>query len=284
MTYVPCTFIVHSGAHRTHLTRPTQHMRKTSTQSHTYTGANTRHKCTHNGKTTIITNRSIQHKLAAVANPAISTNRISVHDITRLPGNVLFTPSQAVINRNSKYQTTHPILGTAPRNGTHEAYTWTNRNMKHSYSARTKPYQNQQTKSVSTKTKNTTTVTIVAPRTPKIHARRQLSPHISQIYNPAANTKRFHTQGPQETRYLYLQLNHATAGNFCQMSKSRSIPTMSRHLAEDSKTIIWSACPVAQKRRAPHRKTTYDYKPGQYLSPDTCGPIFAHPQAAALRT
>ena len=78
----PCTFILDSCAHPTHLTSPTRHMRKTTTQKHTHTATNTRPKCTHNGKKTIITNRNVPVQLPAVANQAITTNLISVHDIT----------------------------------------------------------------------------------------------------------------------------------------------------------------------------------------------------------
>ena len=141
----PCTFILDSGAHPTHLTRPTRHMRKTLHAAHTATATTTRSKCTHHGKTTIRTNKNIRLQVPAVANPAITTNLISVQDLARLNGNVLFTRNKAIY-KNTAQRNKPIIVGTAPWNTKHQAYAWTNKNLNNAYSARTKTYTRTQTK------------------------------------------------------------------------------------------------------------------------------------------
>ena len=268
-----CTFILDSGAHPTHLTRPTKHMRKTRQAIHTSTATNTKSKCTHHGKTTIRTNKNIRLQVPAVANPAITTNLISVHDLARLHGNVLFTRKKAIVYKNTAERNKPVIVGTAPWNKKHQAFAWTNKNPNNAYSARSKPYTRTQTKPSQKGKPKTTTVQHIGPRTPQMQEHRRQNRHIADTHNPVTEHQPQPTPQEQVAHEWHLKLNHATARNLRQMAKDGNIPTMPKSLAYETTTITCSACTTAKQRPEPHRKTTHNYDPDQYLSSDTCGPI-----------
>ena len=122
-TYNPCTYILISGAHPSHLQHPTGQMTKTRTNLHTQTAINTLSTYAQNGQRTILTNRNGPLQIPALANPNIRSNLISMHDIVRLYGNIVFRATQRIIYCNQQGQNT--ILGTVSWKEGHQAYTWT---------------------------------------------------------------------------------------------------------------------------------------------------------------
>ena len=104
--------VLNSGAHRTHLRKPSPQMRELTQTLTTNTVTSSTSMLTHAGITQVITGKGITMRLPVVANPQLRSNLVSVQFIARQWGLVVFSSDKAYII-NTKQPSVPTLVGTA---------------------------------------------------------------------------------------------------------------------------------------------------------------------------
>ena len=71
----------------------------------------------------------------------------------------------------------------------------------------------------------------------------------------------------------HLKRNHAPLRVIQSIARQQLVHAIPCRLASISATISCSVCAHAKQRPSPHKPKQHSYKPSEYISSDTCGPI-----------
>ena len=271
----PCTYTLDYGAHPSHVSHTKHIPYPNPYHAKTYTATNASTHCTQRGQASIKTNMKNKIRIPALVTPKIRSNLLSVHDITIHHGNVLFTPTKAIMYARNKGKS--KIFGTAPWNHKHQAYTWSS-TQNHAHSARTRPSNTKSTKLAQTKSNENPSP---APSKPNLLLSQRPNTTIAKHHNtqPIYKLGKTHpipTSPSLDTIILQdwnLKLNHAPTRVIQSIARQQLVHGIPRRLASISATISCSACAHAKQRPFPHKPKQHTYKPSEYISSDTCGPI-----------
>ena len=273
-------YALDSGAHPSHVSKPTPNMKPLRKIIRTNTATTITPPATHKGMIHIPTSTNRNIRIPAISNPAMRSNLLSVHDIPKQWGEVRFTPTQATVLDTS----THPpqIVDKARfRRGMY--YLELPQEKSQSMAARTIPTRpTKKSKSPPTQTKKPLNQkhkkdsSAQAKPSDGTWTRRTASKKIPlhQAHNPAPPPHTpAHPAVEMDFHHYHVLFNHIRPTTLQKMAKLGLLPNIPPTLRQRPPSITCSSCAAAKQQPAPHYPKIHKYQVGAAFSSDICGPF-----------